>query len=257
MKKGDTMRIIPFIKVLLAVVVYPLTVLSQGLYWEQTVTMPAVVKGEELRTKGYVVPMKLKSTDDDGNGIIIRGDKEIMYTVNEKENTYSEMTFKEFEAQMTQMNEQMKKMKEQMKDMPAEQRKMLEGMMSGMMNEKEYAIKKTSEKKKVIGYNCEKILVYEDNKPVGEFWITKDIGSMKEYAKNWVNLMDKMVQAPMAKMYRKIAELDGFAMESKFGDMRTTTTKLEKRSISASEFEVPAGYKKVEMEKMNMMEEEN
>lgn len=234
----------------------PALMFSQGLYWEQTVSVQAMGQRKEIHSKGYVMPMKLKSiSDDDGNGVIIRADKEMMYVVNEKKKTYSEMTFKEFEAQMSQANEKMKELQAQMKDMPAEQRKMLEGMLGGMSGEKEYGIKKTGEKKKIAGYTCEKVVMYDGEKEMGEFWITRDIGSMKDYAKDWVNLMDKMVQGPMAKAYRKIAELDGFAMESKFGGMRSTTTKLEKRNISDTEFEVPAGYKKEEMEKMNMGEE--
>lgn len=228
---------------------------AQGLYWEQTVTAPGMEK--EIHSKGVVMPMKLKTTsDDEGEGVIIRSDKEIIYVVNGKEKTYSEMTFKEFEAQMSQMGEKMKELQEQMKGMSPEERKMFEGMMGGMGQEKDYTIKRTKEKKKVAGYSCEKVLLLDGAKEMGEFWITKDIGSMKEFAKDWVKLMGKMVQGPMAKAYRKIAELDGFAMETKLGGMTSTTTKLEKRAIKADEFELPAGYKKVEMQKMDMGDDE-
>lgn len=239
---------------LLILCLCPVMLVAQGLYWEQSVSMKMMGEGQEIRTKGYLLPMKLKSIGDDGNGVIIRADKEMIYMINDGDKTYSEMTFKEFEAQMSQLSEQMNKMQEEMKDMPAEQRRMLEGIMGGM---KEYTIKKTGEKKKVIGYGCEKVLLLEDGKEIGEFWITKDVGSMKQFAKNWENLMEKMVRSPMAKMYRKLAELDGFVMESQISGTRSTTTKLEKRSIGAGEFEIPAGYKKVKMEPMDMNQDDN
>lgn len=208
-------------------------------------------KTQELHTKGYLKPTKLKSiSDEEGSGIIIRSDKELIYVIHAKDKTYSEMTFKEFEGHIAKMNEQMKQMQEQLKNVPPEQREMMEKMMGGMMAEKEYQLKKTGEKKKIAGHTCEKILLYEGDKEAGELWMTKDIGSMKDYAKDWSKLMDKLVQGPMAKVYRKLAELDGFMMQFTMGGTASTTTKLEKRSISNSEFEIPEGYKKVEMEKM-------
>ena len=222
---------------------------SQGLYWEQTSTMAMMGKTHEMHSKGYLKPTKLKTVSDEDNRItIIRSDKEVMYMVNPKDKTYSEITFKEIEAQLAKAGEQMKEMQEKLKDMPPEQRKMMEGMMGGMMGEKEYQLKKTGERKKVARYSCEKVLMMEGDKEAAEFWITKEIGSMKDYAKDWSKMMDKMAQGPMAKMYRKLAELDGFAMEMKFMGMNSTTTKLEKRAVADAEFEVPAGFKKVEWE---------
>ncbi len=222
--------------------------LAQGLYWEQTATTPMGGKAAEFHTKGYLKPMKLKTVSDEGNqGAIIRSDKEIIYIVNMKDKTYSEMTFKEMESQMSKASEKMKQMQEKLKDMPPEQRKMIEGM----MGEKEYQLKKTGEKKNVAGFSCEKVVMSAGDNDVAEFWITKQIGSMKDYAKDWSKLMDKMAKGPLAKMYRKLAELDGFVMESKFSGVTVTTTKLEKRSVADSEFEVPAGYTKKEVKGMS------
>ena len=224
---------------------------SQGLYWEQTVTTSMTGKPHEMHTKGYLKPMKLKTVSDEENrAVIIRSDKEVLYVINMKDKTYSEMTFKEFEGQMTKANEQMKEMQENMKDMPPEQRKMMEGMMKGMMGKKEYEIKRMGEKKTIAGFSCEKVVMSEGDKEIGEFWVTKDVGSMKNYAKDWSKLMEKIAQGPMAGMFRKLAELYGFVMESKVSGVTSTTTKLEKRSVGDSEFELPAGYDKVSAEKM-------
>lgn len=231
---------------------------SQGLYWEQTVTVSMMGRANEMHTKGYLRPMKLRTvSDEESKGAIIRSDREIMYMLNMKDKTYSEMTFKEFEGQMSKATEQMKRMQKKLDEMPLEQRKMMEGMMKGMMGgeKQEYELKKTGEKKTVAGYSCEKVVMNEGDKDVGEFWVTKQVGSMKDFAKDWSKLMDKMAQGPMAKMYRKLAELDGFVMESKMSGVTAVTTKLEKRAITDDMFELPSGYKKVETEKMPEMDE--
>ena len=239
----------PILSIVCLLVLTAITAYSQGLYWEQTATGSIMGKDHEMHSKGYLKPTKLKTVSDEDNRVtIIRSDKEVIYMVNTKDKTYSEITFKQVEAQLAKAGEQMKEMREKLKDMPPEQRKMMEGVMGGMVGEKEYQLKKTGEKKKVAGYSCEKVVMMDGDKEAAQFWITKEMGSMKEYAKDWSKLMDKVAQGPMAKMYRKLAELDGFAMEMKFMGINSTTTKLEKRSLGDDEFEVPAGFKKVERE---------
>ena len=44
--------------------------------------------------------------------------------------------------------------------------------------------------------------------------------------------------------------LDGFPMETIIGGMSSTVTKVEKKAIPASEFEIPAGYTKVSPEEL-------
>jgi hypothetical protein len=234
-------------------------VAAQGLYFEQTTLMSAGNgKSMELHSNGYLKEMKLKNFEvEEGTAVIVRADKEMLYQLDTKAKTYSEMTFTEMRQQMQAAGEQMKKMQEELKDLPPEQRKMMEGMMAKMMKEKDFDIKRTGEKKKVSGYSCEKVLLLEGGEPAGEFWVTKDLGSMKDYAKDWTKLMEGMMQGPMMKAAKKIAEIDGFVMQMKMGDVGATTTKLEKRNIADSEFEIPAGYKKVDMNKMHMGEEES
>lgn len=221
---------------------------GQGIYWEQKVTVSMGGTTHESASKGYMKPMKVKTiSEEDGHGAIVRADKEIMYSLNLKDKTYSEMTFKELEAQMGKMNEEMKKLQEQMKEMPPEQRKAMEGMMGGMMGEKDYQLKKTGEKRKIAGYACEKVAAMDGGKEAAEFWITKDI-SMKEYKDAWSKLMERAGKTSFMKVFQKLGEMDGFVMAMKFMGMASETTKLEKRAIGDNEFEIPAGYKKVKAE---------
>lgn len=232
---------------------------AQGLYFEQTTTMPAGSgKTMEMRTKGYLKPMKLKNVEvEEATAVIVRADKEMLYQLDTKAKTYSEMTFAEMRQQLQAAEEQMKKLQEQLKDMPPEQRAMMEGMMSKMTKEKGFDISKTGEKKKISGYSCEKVLLLEAGEPTGEFWVTKDLGSMKDYAKDWTKLMEGMMHGPMMKAAKKIAELDGFVIQMTMGELTATTTKIEKQNIPDGEFEIPAGYKKVQAEKRHRGEDES
>ena len=232
----------------------PLLLLAQGLYWEQTTKVSMGGAPREMHTKGYMKSMKLKTVGEEDSHVgIVRADKEMIYMVNPKEKTYSEMSFDDLEKQMAAASEEMKKAQEQLKDLPPEQRKMMEGMMGGMMKDVDYAVEKTGEKKTVAGYSCEKVLLKDGEKVAGTFWVTKDLGTMTEYAKDWSKLMDKIARGPMAKMLKKLSDLGGFVMESSMSGVSTMTTKLEKRSVSDGEFEVPEGYKKTEMEGMGGM----
>ena len=228
--------------------------LSQGLYWEQATKVSMGGMQREIHTKGYMKSMKLKVITEEENRIgIVRADKEMIYIVNPKEKTYSEMSFKDVETQMSAASDEMKRAQEELKDLPEAQRKMMEGMMGGMMKEKDYQLEKTGEKKTVAGYACEKVLLKDSATVAGEFWVTKDLGEMSKYAKDWSKLMDKIARGPMAKMLKKLSELDGFVMESSMSGVSTTTTKLEKRTVGDGEFELPEGYKKTEMEGMGKM----
>jgi hypothetical protein len=237
---------------LLTLFVLSTAAFAQGLYWEQTTKLP--MGGREIHTTGQMKSKKLRTSSDADNAIaIVRGDKEIVYTINPKEKTYSEMTFAEVEAMMSEMTEQLAKVQEQLKDLPPEQRKMLEGLMGGTVKERDGKLKSTGEKKTIAGYSCEKVILVEGDEEKGTFWVAKD-ASLRQPAKDWSMLMDRLAKGPMAKILGRSSELDGFLMESTYGGISMVTTRLEKQSLDDAEFEVPAGYRKVEARRMRGVE---
>ena len=246
---------------------------SQGAYWESK-TSGGPIQGERFSTMYYSPKMfKHVPKGDDEQTIIVRLDKEVMYTLHPKDKTYSEMTFAELEKFMQQMtsrsDSKMAALQEKMKNMPEEQRKMMEKMMGNRMpgKAKESVIEVTNagEKKSISGYSCTKFVVTQDGNEMMQMWTTKEVKifdamrkDFEEYSKRMASMSPMMGKGYLDAM-RKI---EGFPIETQMGDIVTVITKVEKRSNPGSEFEVPAGYTKVksklaeEAEKMEKGEKE-
>ena len=230
---------------------------GQGIYWESTAS-GSMMQGKTMTSKFYYMPKMFKTvTREDGEAVMFRLDKEMMIMVNPKEKTYSEMTFAEMEKSMKQvspkMDQAMAEMQKQMENMPEEQRKMVEKMMGekmpGKKKEGKVEVVNTGEKKTISGYSCTKFVIKEDGKEVAAVWATKDVKDFEAMRRDMEQFSKRM--AAMNPMMGKgtaegIKSVEGFPIETDMGEsMKEVVTKIEKRSIAASEFEVPAGYKKV------------
>ncbi|MEB2309167.1 MAG: DUF4412 domain-containing protein [Candidatus Brocadiaceae bacterium] len=227
---------------------------AKGLYWESTRT-GREGKGDGV-SKSYYMPRMCKIVMEDNKGaVIIRLDKEEMLMLNHKKKTYQEMTFNEMETMMkgviSQMQEVAKQMEKELAAMPAEQRKMVEQMMGKNLIKKqeEKTVVKTDETKNISNYACTKFILKEGDKDVATIWATKDIDDfkamqqdMEEFGKRMATMMPGNLEGQMD---RSIALVDGFPVRTEMTDGTTmTVTNAEKRSIPASEFEAPSGYKK-------------
>ena len=232
---------------------------AQGLYWQST-TEAAGSKGTE---ESYAMPKMFKmvrnSETRNGSIMIFRLDKQLFWNVNQEEKTYSEITFSDMEKMAGRSAERMAAMKERMKEMPEEQRKMMEKMMGG--NDQPVEVKKTAETKTISGYKCTKFLVLRGKEEMMSLWVTDQLKEFKPLMADWKSVSERMsaLTAGFAKGIADIyTKINGFPMQttlSMMGQTATTiVTRVEKRSLSASEFEVPAGYTKVwsEMEKMDV-----
>ena len=243
---------------------------SQGVYWE-TVTSggPAGEKGH-LSTMYHMPKMFKAVVDESGQTMILRIDKQLIYMVDPKRKTYSEMTFDEMEGAMKKAGEamdgQMAELQKQMEDMPEEQRKMMEQMMGGKMKgmmKRDAAAKvkvnKTGNKKKIGNYQCTKVEVTDDDKPFFTAWVTKDVGEFEAMRDDMEQFRKRIIALnPMSPkgLSEAMAKIEGLPIEMEMeGGMKQVVTKIEKRSIPASEFEIPAGYEKVESELMQGMKE--
>ncbi len=232
---------------------------GQGLYWE-SVTKISAANGQEMNASSYYLPHMLKQSSE-RIAIVFRLDKEMIYQINSEAKEYSEMTFKEMEgfAKRTgdEMQKRMEEMKKQMESLPAEQRKSMEEMMGGQgmggdPNAK-VDVTKTNEKKNVAGYSCVKYLLKEDGKEFGSIWTTTGVpgfSSMQKDMKEFSSRMAAQMSFRGGKLAAAMGNLDGFPMETTIGGMSTTVTKVEKKAIAASEFEIPSGYTKVSPEEL-------
>lgn len=231
------------------VAVASVTAFGQGMTWETK----TVANGQEMLAHTYYVPKKLKTVaDKTGDFNIIRIDQEKIYNVKPSDKTYSVMTFDELEQMGKKMNAQMAELQKKLKDMPAEQRQMMEKMLgSGApgAGEPKVEVIKTGEKKNISGYACTRYTVKQDGKEVVSLWVTSDVKayvSMKQDMAEQAKRMAAMTPGGLKGLAEAMQKVDGFPIVTEMGTMvKSTVTKIEMKTVAASEFEVPAGYTKV------------
>jgi hypothetical protein len=229
-------------------------VFGQGLYWESTTVIP-IAKGKEVHSTSSYIPHKFKQSSEERATIIIL-DKEMIYQLNHTKKEYYQMTFAEMEAFVKKMSSEMDgktaEMKNKLKDMPPEQRKMMEKMMSsssmGGESNSKTIVEKTAETKSILDYPCIKYVLKEDDKEVGNIWATTKVPNFKRMQKDMKEFgrrMAKLMPRGAAQMTAVIDKVEGFMMQMTISRITTTVTKIEKKSVPASDFEIPSEYKKV------------
>src|SRR5437879_1604810 len=178
--------------ILFSMILIILPARSQGLYWESTTAIAAM--GNDRHSKTFYMPKMFKETAGDAS-TVIRLDKELIITINDKDKTYSEMTFSELESRMKEaggkMNEKLAAMKEKLKDMPEEQRQMVEKMMGGMMpgsGDSALVVEKGS-KKTISGFACTENVVKRGEDAVCTIWTTKEIAGFDTMGKELKELV--------------------------------------------------------------------
>jgi len=236
---------------------------GQGLYWESKRSSSLMGDTSETVKYSYAAKKFKVVNGENGNATIVRLDKEVMIMLNPEEKTYWEMTFADMEKAAkkagAEMDEKMAELQEKLKDMPEEQRKMVEQMMGGKMpgakKEAKLEVVKSADTKKISGYACTKYVVNQDGKELLTVWVTKDVKGFEAIRKEIDEFRDRMT-AMNPVMWKGVTEglksIDGFPIETDMGNtMKEVVTKIERKSIPASEFEIPVGYKMV---KSPMME---
>ncbi len=223
---------------------------AQGLYWESKSTG---IGKEPQTTQNYAMPKMMRTVGGHGHTFIVRVDQHKVLTVDTDKHTYREMTFDEMETAGKAMQAQMEaargEMAKRMKEMSPEQRAMMEKMMPNVAAEQASSVdvKNTGETKIIDGYTCTKYVATAGDKTVLTAWTTKDVKGFDMLRDDWIAYQKRMagmehaIGGRIAAAYSKI---EGFPMETEFGQIKTVVTKVEPRTIPASEFEVPAGYKK-------------
>lgn len=224
---------------------------AQGVYWESQVTAGG---GMERVTQNYAMPKMTKVVGSDGKVVIIRTDQEKVISINTKKRTYQEMTFSELESSSKTMQSQIEatraQMERQMKNASPEQRAMMERALPKLPAAeagKSLEVKKTGETKTVAGHTCTKYVATDGAKTILVAWTANDIKGFEGLREDWAAYQKRIagssrgVAGAMAETYAKI---EGFPMETEIGDVKTVVTKVESRSVPATDFEVPAGYNK-------------
>ena len=231
---------------------------GQGMYWEAKRSGGMMGDKPETDKMYYMPGMFRMEAGGEVGVVIIRLDKQMMYNMDTKEKTYSEMTFAELEKMSkkagAKMDEAMSKMQKQLEGMPEEQRKMVEQMMKSKMPEKGQKsqpmnVAKTGEKQTISGYACTKYVVKEGDRDLISVWATKDVkgfDSMRKDMEGFQKRMAAMDPRGAQGLATAMNTIDGFPIQTDMpGGMKQVVTKVERRSTRDDAFEVPAGYKKV------------
>ncbi len=220
---------------------------------------------EQMNIQSYYMPKMVKMIHDNGDAMIMRFDKELMISVNNEKQEYSQTTFAELEAKMKEVHRKldtaMQEMQKKMADLPPEQRKMMEQMIGKSLglgsSGGKLEVKKSGESRTISGYACTKLAVTQDDKEILVLWTTKDIKEFAAIRNDYEQLATRMASmmasnnrlsgGALAQAWPEAMKaIDGFPIQQEMGGIKTVVTKVEKKSTPASEFEPPTGYKRVE-----------
>jgi hypothetical protein len=243
------------------------TAYGQGVYWEAARSGGRLGDKTEIE-KMYYMPKKIKSESaDKGDVLILRLDKEVMTSMDSKAKTYWQMTFSEMSERMkkssAEMDAAMADMQKEMEGMSEGERKMAEQMMKSMRPGQrsegpKIEVTKTGDKETISGYSCTKFTVTKDGKELLSIWASKDVKEFEAMRKDFEEFQKRMAEMnPMIPegLSEGMQKIEGFPIETDMPrGLKQVVTKIEKRSIPADEFEIPAGYTKV---KAPMMRDEH
>lgn len=224
------------------------------------VTIRMKVNGEPSSIA--VEPHKLRF-EGSWEGMIFRGDKQVLWVLDAGGKSYAEMTRQEMEQTGRQMDEAMSQMQEAMKDMPPEQRAAVEAMMKGRQAPKKPSktVKATGESKTVNGFACKGYTV-TDEYGVSEIWAAEprafelsaaDLAPFREFADFMQTMlpgMDRMSGFIKDFEHPGEGEVPGIPVHAVRKNLEggvvvtTEIVSVDRGDVPASSFEVPAGFKK-------------
>lgn len=148
--------------------------------------------------------------------------------------------------------------------MNAQQKAMIDAMMK-KQKKKTLSVKKVGPGGKVAGYATDQYRIEADGKPQMDVWVSTDPAlnrAYKKMMKKALPMVNKMascsemggggMEVDDSKEYRKLEEKGWILKRVSLGmvSSESETVKLEEKKIPASEFKVPAGYKKVTFEQL-------
>ena len=212
--------------------------------------------------------MRTNSTDT--GAVIIKSGSMIM--IDDKRKQYREMTKEDMKKMAAGASAAMARMQEQMKNMKPEQRAMMEKMMgdkiAGGMGTPGKAdtwdSKDTGKTATVEGRSCKVWILSRNGAPFEELCVVpygslpgkEDLQKVfKDFADAFADIAKNAPGADQAAKAR--AAINGYPVrtrtyegDGKFRSTETIMTKWVEESIPASAFDVPAGYKKMEMPQM-------
>lgn len=209
--------------------------------------------GKTSINKAYVENNKLRVDSKDARTdttMIFRGDKKLMWMIQNNKKTYHEMTEADIKKMKSKMDGAMKKMEAQMKNMPPAQRKMMKGQ-----TVREITYKKVASNQKVGKWNCDKYAVLENGARVATVWTTKwrsfgiGSGDFKVFD-SLSNMMKNNMPSGYSLDYKPFSRksgLNGVPVKRVGKNGGWVMKEIKKQGINNSKFNLPGGLTKKDL----------
>lgn len=245
-------------------------------------TDPPVVEMQQIKMTRDKLTTTVSERAGSSTQIIFRGDQGLVWALDTKTRTYMEIDKATMQSAGDQMSAAMKQVQEQLAKLPPEQRAMAEKMMQGQVPGMAGApgaaggpgasaapggatpaleVKATGEKRTIQGYACTRYDVFWNGKKMSESWVApwseakvkkEDLEALRSMAGFFEDLVESN---PMLRgmsensTYRGADRMEGFPVLVRRYDgdkvvEETMLENLERKSVEASAFEVPAGFSK-------------
>jgi len=218
---------------------------GQDLILHQTTTSPGMRGGAPRTTTSthYLSSKAMKIVSSDGHDSIIQFDTGKIITIDNKQKTYTEMTIEQLNQMLSKQTAEMGMDKEKLEQM----RKMM-----GTTSDS-FSVTKVGAGETIAGYATEKYLVKGPMEM--EIHAAPDLKLPTLYYDAMKMRMQRTPLFDMSKLYDEMKKIKGYVLKTvtttRMMNMEmksaTVVTSVEKGSIPASTFEVPAGYKEVPM----------
>jgi hypothetical protein len=235
---------------------------------------------EGTRTLQYISKNRLKTVGD-GNTFIMDFAKNLFIATDQENRVYWSGTVDAYVQEVKTFQQAAndlarEQMEEAMKEMPPDQRKEMEDLLQQMRSSnassppqpaaKRPAVKveQTAETVTIAGHKATKIMVYADGKPYQEVWLAKGLTMKADLdLKRMRGLQAKLTQAIMTDIpsrqsveedpaYEQLLE-QGYPIkivelgESGEPDSVTEVVRIDKRDIPEREFQVPEGFRRIDL----------
>jgi hypothetical protein len=212
---------------------------------------------------GNRLRMELTRPDKTNAVLIFRGDRNVMWSVNEKRRTYTEVDRARMQAMVAQSDATRKQMEKDFDKVPPEKRmEMLRLLAQGAPKKKREppTIRPTGRSDKVGGVPCHEVEVLRDGEKLREVcvadWkaagVTKDdlsaLRDLNTFEDDTVGTIGGRSQDDALELFETLDGLPVRVRTFRAGKPRTElrVVKVEHKAIDAQVFEVPAGYSKRE-----------
>ena len=227
----------------------------------------------KLRVESDRVRIEMEGTGSN-DVIIFRGDRQVLWMIDNQAKTYREMTKADVDRLGSQISGMMAKMQEQLKNMPPQQRQMVEKMMKSRMGgmaggaqpaRTEYT--KVAGGQEINQWTCDKYEGTREGQKQREVWTTapdqlglemsdfKVMQQMGEFFKGFSRFGQEAPFRVGSEAAEQEGDYSGVPVRQIFyqggrPSSKTEIKEVRREDFDASLFELPAGYKKQKMIEM-------